>query len=141
MTQARSGAVRVAVGQLIWSSHAAPAGPDAAQSGTLAAVSPTASHAVQPPRGPGRNGRRQGTALQASAAAARTPSAAETSPARSLAPAPAPSARPGPAATRPGLGAQRDLPRVDRICRNERVARAHDDARQRMQMQNFMIVS
>jgi hypothetical protein len=59
MTQARSGAVRAAVGQLIWSSHAAPATRTRAHwPGALAPVSPTAGHTVQPPpRGPGRNGR------------------------------------------------------------------------------------
>ena len=62
MTQARSGAVRVAVGQLIWSSHAAPAARTPRPlAGALAAVSPTAGHAVQPPpRAQGRNGQPPG---------------------------------------------------------------------------------
>ena len=110
MTQARSGAVRVAVGQLIWSSHAAPTPRPLA--GALAAVSPTSGHAVQPPpcrrgrngrppgrraagasRGQGRHrpgkarqGRRAATGWLTCppsarpASAARTPSARETSP-------------------------------------------------------------
>ncbi len=62
MTQPRSGAVRVAVGQLIWSSHAAPAARTPRPlAGALAAVSPTSGHAVQPPpRGRRRNGRPPG---------------------------------------------------------------------------------
>ena len=62
MTQPRSGAVRVAVGQLIWSSHAAPAARTPRPlAGALAAVSPTPGHAVQPPpRAQGRNGQPPG---------------------------------------------------------------------------------
>ncbi len=152
MPQPRSGALRVAAGQLIWSSHPAPAARDAAPG--WRAPWP---QSPRPPITPsshrradrGKMAGRPGAALLAPAAARtgtgqpRQPQArcrrlaylpAHRQPGRPAQPArPAPGKPaqrttahrqhrtlppdPAPQATRPGPSTQRDLPRVDRICR------------------------
>jgi hypothetical protein len=99
--------VRVAVGQLIWSSRAAPAArTPRPQAGTLAAVSPTSGHAVQPPRaGQGATAGRQRTALQAPATARTGTGQAGALPQPGLPTCP-PSVRPASAARTPSTGNQ-----------------------------------